>query len=191
MGKYRCLFLVSALCILASCAKEERFSSDGFGPSDMAKGFGHCYNSKVFMVPPPNGTNDTESLMNTIGLAQSQGPGSVVQLQKGTYNIGFIEIREFEGTIRGAGMDKTIIKPVPNLPCHDEVPKTLTVALVSFIGGDIKMSDLSFKVDDGEPCERNYTTNPDMGSDLYILVKLVDRVNDYYVSKDLCCICSD
>ncbi|MBP1667584.1 MAG: hypothetical protein H6Q23_2444, partial [Bacteroidetes bacterium] len=65
MGKYRFLFLTTALCILASCAKEERFSSNGLGPSDIAKGFGQCYNNKVFMVLPPNGTNDTENLLTT------------------------------------------------------------------------------------------------------------------------------
>ena len=185
MGKNRFLFLVTALCILASCAKEERFSSDGFGPSDMAKGFGHGFQEKVFMVPVPNGTDDTENHMNTIALAQAQGPGSVVQLQKGTYHIGFTEIREFEGTIKGAGIDKTIIKPIPNLPCKTETNKTWDVSLVTFIGGDIQLSDLSFKVDDGDPCAEDYNTLWAMGKDLYCLVKITDRINDHYVSEDL------
>ena len=185
MGKLKCILLITALCILASCAKEERFSSDGFGPSDMANCFGQGYHGKVFMVPVPLGTDDTENIMNTIALAQSQGPGSVVQFQKGTYHIGFIEIREFEGTIKGAGKDKTIIKPVPNLSCQNE-KHSWTGSLVSFIGGDIQLSDLSFIVDDGDPCAENYS-NPvrNMGRDLYILVKFTDRINDYYVSEDL------
>jgi hypothetical protein len=180
MRKYRFLFLVTALCILASCAKEDRFSSDGFGPSDMAKGFGHCYNSKVFMVPPPNGTNDTESLMSTIALAQSQGSGSVVQLQKGIYHIGFIEIREFEGTIRGAGMGKTIIKLAEDLPCLEMIEYTGCFALFSFIGGDIKMQDISFIIEDGRVC-----VEPDNeygnGYDLYILLKFTDAFHDFFV----------
>ena len=163
MGKYRFLFLVTALCILASCAKEERFSSDGFGPSDMAKGFGHGFQEKVFMVPLPNGTNDTENIMNTIALAQAQGPGSVVQFQEGTYHIGFIEIREFEGTIRGAGMNKTIVKPIMGLPCLEESKKDLGCCTCSFIGGNITMSDISFDIDDGETCKEEYTTTGPMG----------------------------
>lgn len=184
MGKFKWLFLVTALSILASCAKEERFSSDVFGPPDLAKGFGHGYHVNVFMVPAPSGDDDTQNLLNTIELAQSQGPGSVVQLQEGTYHIGFIEIREFKGTIKGAGRDKTIIKPIPNLPCQNE-KQTWCVSLVTFVGGDIQLSDLSFKVDDGNPCAEDYITNQPMGKDLYILVKITDRINNHYISEDL------
>ena len=178
MGKYRFLFLVTALCILASCAKEERFSSDGFGPPDLNKGFGHGYNGKVFMVPLPDGTNDTENILNTIELAQSQGSGSVVQFQKGTYLISFMEIYGFNGIIKGAGKGKTIIKPINKLPCEAVYEETFS--LISFNGGDIKLSDLSFKIDDGMICETDYGM---YGGDLYSLIKFTNYLPGYNYCK--------
>ena len=181
MGKYRCLFFVTALCILASCAKEERFSSDGFGPSDMAKGFGHGYHANVFMVPAPSGDDDTQNLLNTIALAQDQGPGSVVQFQKGTYLISFMHIYGFNGTIKGAGKEKTIIKPIHALPCEPEYEKSAeTVSLISFYGGDIKLSDLSFKIDDGMICATDHGM---YAGDLYSLIKFTNSLPEHTYCK--------
>ncbi|MDZ7608613.1 MAG: hypothetical protein U5K79_24190 [Cyclobacteriaceae bacterium] len=65
----------------------------------------------VIKVDPP-GLDDTENLVQAFADAKAAGLGATVQLNEGTYYIDFILVKEFSGTFNGAGMGKTIIKPV-------------------------------------------------------------------------------
>jgi hypothetical protein len=183
MKKLSFLLIITTLCILASCSKDDGFNSGRVSPSGFENGIvQNCSDyGPLFMVPLPTGGDDTENLLSAIALAQAAGPGSVVQLQKGTYRIGFVEIDEFFGTIKGMDKGKTIISPVSNLPCVEELAKTTCIALVSFIGGEIRLENLSFKIDDGMLC----STTDGYGGDLYILVKFTDRYHDYYIPEKL------
>lgn len=127
------------------------------------------------MVPAPDGTDDTENIIEAINLAKANGPGSVVQLQEGTYMVNFIKVYDFIGTFKGAGKEKTFVKPVPGLLCLEETSTVGCVSLISFIGGDITMSDISFTVDDGDPCAADYLT---YARDLYVLVKFTDMLHE-------------
>jgi hypothetical protein len=174
--------ILAALLILSSCSKEDRYTT-GWNDQEIIPDLQvmNC-TEQVFLVPPPTGGDDTPNLLNTIAVAQAAGPGSVIRLQEGTYHIGFIEIHEFFGTIKGAGREKTIIKPVPNLPCLGQVSKTMLVSLVTFVGGDIRMTDLAFTIDDGDVCAEDYLS---YGKDLYILIFFTDRMNDAYIPEKI------
>ncbi len=89
---------------------------------------------------------------------------------------------ECNGTVKGAGKGKTIIKPIMGLPCLAELNRNRSwlVSLISFIGGDITMSDFTFKVDDGNACNSDYLT---FGTDLYILVKFTDRLHEFFAPE--------
>lgn len=155
---------------------------EGFGPGpDFHSGMGHGQQLGCpdIMVPAPNGTNDTQNILDAIALAQAKGPGSVVQLQKGTYFIGFTQIRDFVGTIKGCGKGQTIVKPVADLPCHEEALLTGCVSLLTFIGGDVTLKDMSFKIDDVCPCSQPYVSTY-LSRDLYILIKFIDRFHNLY-----------
>jgi hypothetical protein len=171
MGKFKFILFIAAACLIASCAKDE-----GFGPGpDFHSGMGHGqhFSCPAIMVPAPTGTDDTQNILDAISLAKDKGAGTVVQLQTGTYIVNFIKVYDFYGTVRGAGQEKTFVKPVPGLLCLEETSTVGCVSLLSFIGGNTTLSDISFVMEDGDPCAENYLT---YGKDLYVFVKFTDML---------------
>ena len=102
----------------------------------------------VFVVEP-NGTDDTENLKSAFADAQAAGPGSVVQLTEGEYHLGFIEIRDFCGTLKGAGKEKSIITAMNNLDLDPLLAKGLFPALMKFVGGDVTVCHLTIRTPPG------------------------------------------
>ena len=148
------IFLMfGALCLLiASCSKDS-----GFYPgldSSLALSRGYPAHGPVVVVPPNkdgDDDGDTDDLMNAINSAE---PGTIIKLTEGTYKVGFLEILGFKGQIAGAGRDKTLISPdgqIEVIPQQAQPPAGLNLLPTwwRIIGGDVTISDLTFKTGDG------------------------------------------
>jgi hypothetical protein len=90
--------------------------------------------------------DDTEALLDAFALAQAAGKGAVVELQEGTFEIGMIEVREFSGTLTGLGRENTIITNLEDITPDAALAANKLPALLRFIGGELRVSDLTVKV---------------------------------------------
>ncbi len=169
------------MLIIPACSKDGFNPRDSFNHHSGKEYLNNCVNHEVINVSPVEGDN-TKNLLDAFEQAKAAGEGTVIQLSEGTFKTGFLEIIEFNGTLKGAGKGKTIIKPIMGLPCLAELNRNRSwlVSLISFIGGDITMSDFTFKVDDGNACNSDYLT---FGTDLYILVKFTDRLHEFFAPE--------
>ena len=139
------LFTAIGICLFAACNKDEQAFIQG--GNELQNDAFMC--GKVFKVRPTNGADITADLKQAFDDATAAGPGSVVQLPAGEYELGFIEIREFYGSFRGAGKGKTTITVKTGLDCDAMDNQNLYEFLVSFVGGDINMSDITLKYPQG------------------------------------------
>jgi hypothetical protein len=152
MKKITFSIILIVLFILTACTKDGIIPSDSSLQSygnDAVLIRGHC--GEIFTVAP-NGSDDTENLNQTFELAKVAGPKSVVQLTKGTYYINFMVVHDFNGYLRGAGKGKTFVSPIVDLYCHNPAEGMFPPKLVRFIGGDVTISDMTFRLGDVEPC---------------------------------------
>lgn len=107
----------------------------------------------------PTGTDDTANLKCAFDLGIGV-PGAIVQLARGTYITDRIVVNGFVGTLRGAGMDATIIRnpeyPVYVTPddCEFVSPTSPAYAppyLFVFLGGDYTVTELTVSIVGEEP----------------------------------------
>ena len=135
-----CLFL--GIGLLFACSKSDLLNNDSsdLSSSNVNKSSPVC--GKIIVVKPSNG-NDTKNLQDAFDKAVAYGPGSAVQLVKGNYNIGFIQVREFKGSFIGAGKGKTIISALPGLDLNFQYNQNINPDLIKFIGGDVYISDMT------------------------------------------------
>lgn len=115
-------------------------------------------NGSIITVSP-TGSDDTANLKCAFDLGVGT-PGAIVQLSKGTYITDRIVVDGFAGSLRGVGMDATIIRnpgyPVYVTPddCELISPKSLDYAppyLFVLLGGDYTVSDLTVAIVGEEP----------------------------------------
>jgi len=102
----------------------------------------------------PNGVDDTRAVQCVLDEATAAGPGKTVELKAGTFHVGFVRVRGFAGTFRGAGRDATRITPLLGLACADQLAQGLFPVLVSFDEGHPRISDLMFEItaEQIDPC---------------------------------------
>ena len=105
----------------------------------------------VFTVTP-NGVNDTTALQAAFDAATTAGPRSVVQLVEGVYYTSQIDAFDFNGAFLGKGMDKTIVRALPNLVCSFD-DWAIYPVLIIFSGYDITISDIYLEVPEKAPCQ--------------------------------------
>ena len=85
-----------------------------------------------------------------------------VLLAAGEYYTGPIVVEGFEGYFEGAGMDETIIHNVSGLDVgeisffNEPTAAAPWPVLITFSGGDVKISDMRFQIDDPEPIHWTY-----------------------------------
>ena len=91
----------AALCIIASCTKDDRFDSGQYS-SEFAKA-GHSF-SQVIVIPPNKDGNGDDTYELTEAFA-SATPGTLIKLLPGEYHVGYIELYGFQGAIEGAGKE--------------------------------------------------------------------------------------
>jgi hypothetical protein len=138
------LIFVTGVFLLGACSKDE----NGFMQGDEFQNDDH-FAGKVFPVRPTNGTDITVVLQQAFDAAILAGPGSVVQLPKGGFELGFIEIRDFYGSFVGAGKGKTVINAKTGLDPNNINNEGSNLILIKFIGGDIHMEGMTLKTPPG------------------------------------------
>jgi len=148
MKKLLLLFFAALCIIIASCSKDS-----GFGPgsdNDLAFSKGYPAHGPVIVVPPnKDGENDgdTDDLLAAFAAAE---PGTVIKLTEGEYHVGIIELYGFVGKLIGAGREKTIIYPAELIAVKPQADdRNLLPGWWRIIGGDVTISDLTFKTGDG------------------------------------------
>jgi len=107
----------------------------------------------------PTGSDDTANLKCAFDLGVGM-PGAVVQLSKGTYVTDRIVVDGFVGTLRGMGMDATVIRN-PDYPIYvtpddcelisPQSPEYAPPYLFVFLGGDYTVTDLTVAIVGEEP----------------------------------------
>lgn len=138
-------FLIITCCgLMMNCSKDETFLGEP-GEMDLKK----AAKSPVFIVEP-SGSDDTPAILQAFEDARDTGPGSVVQLLEGEYFLGCIEVRDFYGTLRGAGKGKTIITAMNNLDVQALWNQNLHGDLVKFVGGDVHLSHFTIQTPPGK-----------------------------------------
>ena len=89
--------------------------------------------------------------------ASSRGKGCTVQLAAGRYLTRQLVAYNFHGTFKGMGKNRTTIEAIHNLPvnigdsfvqgeCMPNLTTCLWPSLITFVDGDIHVSDLSIKI---------------------------------------------
>ena len=125
------------------CSKDETLVDE---PGEMS--LKKATMAPVFVVEP-NGVDDTENLKNAFAEAMAAGDGAIVQLEEGEFYTDLIEVREFNGTLKGAGKGKTVITTIDNLSIDEVNSQNLYPTLLKFLGGDVCVKDISFTVPPG------------------------------------------
>lgn len=169
------LFAVACISMLFACTKSELVSEDLSGVDLKSASMKH---GEVFLVNP-TGVDDTQALIDAFNLAKAAGCGSIVQLAEGQFTIGPVEVRDFDGIFRGAGRGKTIISNIPDMPCEDFLAVDNIIYLIQFVGGNITVSDLTFRINDGSPCTNAPIYESFFGNTLGTVLVLADFTSTY------------
>jgi hypothetical protein len=106
----------------------------------------------------PSNADDTPSLQCAFDIGSTM-PGAIIQLQKGTYITDRIVVNSFRGTLRGMGIDSTIIRnpKTPIFVIPDDFYMTAPSTgwqypfLFVFLGGDHTVTDLTVSIVGEEP----------------------------------------
>lgn len=142
------LYAFLALALLASL---------GFGASPAkaaGPGCDQAYVKQAGLVFTvlPNGKDDTANLVCAFDHARAAGAGSTVQLVKGEYHVGLLQVADFDGVFRGVGAGKTVLKPFHHMDCQALVDQNMGAAWLVFRLGNPRISDMTLFDDDPEPC---------------------------------------
>jgi hypothetical protein len=113
-----------------------------------------CADSSTFIVSPSGG-DDTTNIQAAFDDAITAGPGSTVQLTSGQFYMNEILVENFYGNFLGAGVGLTKIDVLRGLdPGAPGVSGFMgTPHIITFYGGDVYISDLSFDITPYEPAE--------------------------------------
>jgi hypothetical protein len=115
-------------------------------------GLKNATNAAVFVVEP-NGGDDTPAFIQAFEDAKAAGPGSVVQMCEGEYHVGYMQIRDFCGALKGAGKGKTIITVLPGLNLDELFAQNLFHCMVKFVGGDVHLCHFTMQTPPGKLTE--------------------------------------
>lgn len=171
------IVIIMSVCMLMACSEFDKSDlelSDNLETNLKS----HANVHGKFYVVEPNGVDDTQTLKAAFENALSHGPGAMVQLMEGNYYLSFIEVREFNGVFKGAGKGKTVITALQDLDIAPLVSQDLNTFLIKFVGGDVKMSDMTIQTPNGV-----LTTN---GDEWWLegLVSFAARNRQYESEKD-------
>ena len=109
----------------------------------------------------PSGGDDTAAVQAALDACVTFGPGCTVALGEGTFRTQQLLVHDFRGTFRGAGQDVTVLEPFERFTVsQDEVaigrppsPDNPWPFHVTFVGGDVTVSDLTFRMTEAEPAQ--------------------------------------
>jgi hypothetical protein len=141
-------FLFFLQIIAFSCTKDGMLNNDQGIDQPSSSTYVKASGSVIKVYPGPT---DTKTLIDAFALAKSYGKNAIIKLMPGKFNIGMIEVREFYGTLAGSGRGNTIITNLSDLTPDANIALNKLPALITFIGGDVKVSNLSIKLSEGLP----------------------------------------
>ena len=176
MKKLNFLFIIGFLLVYG-CSMNERFDGNpNSSATDLMKS--HHLQCAVITVEPSGG-DDTQAFIDAFSEAKLAGPGSTVKLQEGLYTIGMIEIRDFDGYLTGEGKGKTVITSLMEMDCdHFWDVENVMPSLLTFTGGSVVISHMTFHIPDGNPCQTG-GLNDDFSGDLTCFIILSDYSQEY------------
>ncbi|MGZ2370692.1 right-handed parallel beta-helix repeat-containing protein [Ancylomarina sp. YFZ004] len=104
------LFLIVGICLLTACSETDELLNEDLSVNSLKNGI-----AKVMPSMATDVLVKAEEDWNNINDAlQNANPGEVVQLAEGQFYLHKSIIRwDFNGTLKGSGMDKTTIQTVP------------------------------------------------------------------------------
>jgi parallel beta-helix repeat protein len=151
--------LLGCLAMMFSCTKDELSAPTSTDPALTARKSGGAT-----VTLTPTGGNDTDLIQDAL---RNAAPGDVIFLEEGTFYVDPIYVEDFEGTFKGAGMDKTFIEPFgdmnfgfqdqQNFPEEDY----LWPFLVTFRRGDFRVSDMTLHMPEGINAIFDYVLDPE------------------------------
>jgi hypothetical protein len=136
----RMFFATAFLLLCLSCFKDRQTDTRSAIDTHFP---GNGRSNHVIKVYP--GDNATQKLLDAFARAKKKGKGTVIRLMPGEYKVGMIEVREFFGTLTGSGKEKTVITNLPELTPDKNTKLNKLPALITFIGGDVAVCDLTLK----------------------------------------------
>src|SRR4051794_23662084 len=113
-------------------------------------GLSGASNTTIYVTP--TGVDDTPNIQAALDACDL---GCTIWLAAGTYHVAQLVASDLHGAVRGAGREKTVIEPLPQLRVSDDVPSPFLQpptsakpwpSLITFIDGSFAMSDLSIRI---------------------------------------------
>lgn len=137
-------------------------------------------------VPRPNGLDDTANLQAALDAAVTHGPGATVQLAAGTYRTNQLVATNFQGRLKGAGQTQTTLVAKANLPVNvgdgqwplPDASHPWPV-LITFIDGDIRVSDLAISVPTADGTATAVYDSPQFGDGVSGLISVLLFMGQY------------
>jgi hypothetical protein len=139
---------------------------------------GAVHAKKPTFVISPSGGDDTVYIQDAFDAAIAAGPGSTVQLASGQFYMNEILVENFYGTFKGASRGVTKIDVLRGLdPGAPGVSTTMgSTHLITFLGGDVHISDLTFEITPYEPAEQ-WGPPPPEWYDLLSVILITGDIN--------------
>ncbi len=173
---FRFLFCMAFIGLLFSCQKSDEFSGklSGVDLKSASKG--------AVIIVEPSGLDDTDNLKQAFADAALAGPGTTIQLVEGEYFVGYMEIFNFQGSLVGAGKNKTVVTMKPPVSQQAQFIANLIPGWLRMIDGDINISDMTFKTPDGSLLPED-ESDPWYGKDLFSMF-VFNNYNDYWYNPE-------
>ncbi len=115
----------------------------------------------------PGGVDDTAALQHALERCSGEKHHCTVRLCEGVFHTGILRVRNFRGTLRGAGAERTVLRALPNLHVSEDLrdffrvdpfePGQAWPYLLQFVEGEGRVEDLGVLVP-APPAGSNVTT---------------------------------
>lgn len=113
----------------------------------------------VLIAPSGDATGQTDADALQAAISEAE-PGTLIQLAEGTYYLNHVLLAEnFQGTIQGAGREKTIITTVGELPVSSDSPVTKNPPslqnpwpfVLTIVDGDVTLQGMTWRISERIP----------------------------------------
>lgn len=169
MKKIYALLILAGILTLGSCEKQEALVSDDTSVSLKSASV------KTILVEPAGPANDTQNLLQAFETAKEMGPGAVVLLAEGEFFFDNIEVTDFRGVFKGSGKNKTVVHSLPGGNTNN-----YSNFFITFLGGDITVSDMSFDIIEESPI---YTSETDEATFLGSIIRIAGSSIENYTAN--------
>lgn len=118
----------------------------------------HPARADIYLEAIPGSVDDTARIEAALDACSSPAPACTVTLGPGTFRIGLIVAEEFNGAFVGAGIGRTILEAIADIPANFDllVPygkSNRMPNLIGFLGGKVMVSDMSIRALEYHPMQ--------------------------------------